>query len=396
LNDQAAAAVVATTLKPAISAAQSKFKLVENEEYARLSQVVKEAGAVECKHSNALQQGRGRVSQELKDEYASALERKNEAAKRLREIEFEISPETRWHATAGWKAEDFFNDLKVIELCRAIENTDVPEMQRVIAAGADVNTIGKDGMTPLLWAFPDRKLERFECLLKHNANPNVTIRANFGRESKPFHPYPAGGSFYPDRGYISGKSVTHLAARSPEIEYLRLVLNHGGNPNLVDQETGVTPLDIVLERHFYVDMLQRVEMLISKGADVNHYCQYKGGTPAMLAVQADRFPIALYLLKAGADPTLYRPDGTEKLVHIVARKDERLKDFSPEMLAEYQALIDWLESHGESLAQAREDAKKWQEMHKKAFEPAGHARVRDEIIREQKRGGRPEAVPLDK
>jgi ankyrin repeat protein len=58
-----------------------------------------------------------------------------------------------FHEKFGWKAEDYFTDPKVIALCHAIEANDLKEIDRKIAAGADVNAKGTDGMTPLLWAF---------------------------------------------------------------------------------------------------------------------------------------------------------------------------------------------------------------------------------------------------
>jgi hypothetical protein len=60
------------------------------------------------------------------------------------------------HQRCGWKAEDYFTDPKVIALCHAIEANDLAEMERLVKAGADVNAQGKDKMTPLLWAFPDK------------------------------------------------------------------------------------------------------------------------------------------------------------------------------------------------------------------------------------------------
>src|SRR5438132_2847004 len=71
-----------------------------------------------------------------------------------------------FHQRAGWKAEDFFEDRGVIDLCHAIEANDIAEIDRLVAAGANVNAKGKDNMTPLLWALPDNKLDRFKKLLE--------------------------------------------------------------------------------------------------------------------------------------------------------------------------------------------------------------------------------------
>jgi ankyrin repeat protein len=60
-------------------------------------------------------------------------------------------------------------------LCKAIEENDVGEIDRLVAAGADVNAKGKENMTPLLWAFPDDKPERFKKLLELGADPNARL-----------------------------------------------------------------------------------------------------------------------------------------------------------------------------------------------------------------------------
>ncbi|MDR3110936.1 MAG: ankyrin repeat domain-containing protein [Planctomycetaceae bacterium] len=72
------------------------------------------------------------------------------------------SASSSWYSKFNWKAEDYFDDPKVIALCRAIEAKDIKKIDRLVANGADVNAKGKGNMTPLLWAFPDNKPEVFE------------------------------------------------------------------------------------------------------------------------------------------------------------------------------------------------------------------------------------------
>lgn len=357
-----AEAIVATTMQEVLTPLQRKAQLFADDEYARLAQVVDDANAVERRFWIVAQEGGGvdAVPQELQSEFAEAQGVRGAAAIRMREIEWNLDPEMRWHQRIGWKAEDFFNDELVIALCRAIELNDVAEMERLIADGANVNQVGKQGMTPLLWAFPDRKLERFACLLGHGADPNVYIESDFGVASHVgFHPYPRGGHSFLDRGCHAGQSVVLLAARSPVIDYLELVMAHGGDANQVDRATGVAPLDIVLDRHI-PDTQPRVELLVARSADVNRYCEYTQTFPVMRAVDQGKLDTAMYLLEAGADYTLYQPDGLEKLIHVVVRNAERsAESLSTETKQKYQALLDWLTDHGESIGQARQDLARW-------------------------------------
>ncbi|MGC4006403.1 MAG: ankyrin repeat domain-containing protein [Pirellulales bacterium] len=230
-------------------------------------------------------------------------------------------------------------------------------MERLIAAGADPKAQGDDGMTPLLWAFPERKLERFECLLKHGADPNVVFKSNFGLRGQPFHPGPTGGVFLDDRGCEAGQSVTLLAARSPVIEYLRLVLDHGGDVRAVNAH-GESPLHLALNR-FHFDMDARVEILLKHGADFDLPDPYSNATPAILAVQNDRYDVALTLLRKGADYKATQPNGKKKVIHFVWRKQQDIALFPKPTADRLRELIEWLDRHGETLAQAADDEAQW-------------------------------------
>jgi ankyrin repeat protein len=383
LDAKAAAVIVTATKQQVLQPLQSKIKLAENAEYLRSAKelaAARETFETRMKRESEMAKGQP-ISKEMLDGIESARAKITAAAARMKEIELDVNPESRWHGQVGWKAEDYFKDKQVIALCRAIEANDVQEMERLIAVGADVNAVGKGGMTPLLWAFPDRRLERFECLLRHGANPNVIFESDFGVHNRPFDP--VAGSLLIDHGCYAGESVTHLACRSPTIEYLQLVVAHGGDANLVDKETGAVPLHLVLQRELR-DMKERVELLIEHKADLNHYVMGYYATPVMEAVQCGRYDVALLMIKAGADPGLYPPDGERKLIHTVLQEKRDLQYSTPEKTAEYQTLVNWLEQHGESLEQAQADEDHWAQMYKNAVDPASTGKVRQQIIAERK------------
>src|SRR5262249_5375343 len=103
-----------------------------------------------------------------------------------------------WHGKWGWKAEDFFDDSRVIAVGKAIEANDIAEIDRVVGAGADANTKDKNNKTPLLWTIPDNKLKRFKRLLEQGADPNVVIKSGFNSHG----------------GLSPGDSVTHMACKT--------------------------------------------------------------------------------------------------------------------------------------------------------------------------------------
>lgn len=256
--------------------------------------------------------------------------------------------ERTWHEKFNWKAEEYFSDPQVIALCRAIEAEDLEEIDRLGAAGADVNAKGKGNMTPLLWAFPDNKPERFIRLLQHGADPNVIVTSQFNTGRA---------------GIQLGDSITHLAAKS-RFHHFKHVMEHGGDPNLVN-EYNETPLFSVIKGSGG-QRQERIQLLIDKGADLDHMSALET-TPVMQAVSwGGQYRFALMLLNAGADHTVYRPDQLSRLVHIVVWDEKRMAIASPEQKKDYTELVAWLAEHGESIEEARKDAARW-----KAWSKAG-------------------------
>jgi hypothetical protein len=181
----------------------------------------------------------------------------------------------------------------------------------------------------------------------------VVIQSDFNTKARAFHPYPIGGSAYPDRGCHAGQSVTLLAARSPMIEYFNLVMEHGGDAKAVDGKTGEAVLDVVLDRALTISAKERVNTLITKGADVNRYCEFHRAYPAMKAVEENMYDVALDLLKAGADPKAKRPGDGWTLADALILQEGYVKNTQPGMASDRKALLDWLEQKGVSLDEAQ-------------------------------------------
>jgi len=93
----------------------------------------------------------------------------------------------------------------------------VPEIEELISAGVNIKAEGKSGMTPLLWTIPGRNIDVFSLLLRSGANPNLRIRGELG----------------PQRTLRVGDCVTSYAAET-DVAYLKLVLEHGGDPEFRD------------------------------------------------------------------------------------------------------------------------------------------------------------------
>ena len=274
-------------------------------------------------------------------------------------------PRGSWYDKFDWHAEDYFDDPKVIALCQAIEKEDLAEIDRLVAAGADVNALGKGKMTPLLWAFPENKPEVFKRILEHGANPNVYVEDDFGTQMS---------------GIVPGDSVTHLAAETWFPNYFKYVMQHGGDPNLVDPQYNETPLFSVIKGHC-TNKPEAVQLLIDAGADLD-FVSGGGVTASMQAVTwFGQYGLALQLLEAGADPEVYQRDSNAQVVHMGCWEVRRRPYWSAKQKQDYDKLVEWLKTRGVSFEKAKADNARWKEEGK--LLPAQIRAVREREVKER-------------
>lgn len=174
-----------------------------------------------------------------------------------------------------FRPEQVFEDSKQVALAHASEQGDINAIAKLVEQGADVNITGKHCMTALWYAFTAAEKSAFECLLKLGADPNTPT---------------------PDE--LGGYWLEHCVMVN-DSDYLRLALAHGGNPNLVNLKIK-QPL---IFRAVSDDKLDKLEMLIRAGADINAR-HGDGSTPIIYASDSRQLRAVLYLLQHGADPTI--------------------------------------------------------------------------------------------
>ncbi len=287
----------------------------------------------------------------------------------------DLLPGRTTHQRFGWKAEDYFTDPQVIALCRAIEANDLAEMERLVKVGADVNAQGKDRMTPLLWAFPDNQLPRFKWLLEHGANPNVVVESDFGTKGQ----IPA------------GESVTHMACKTSFTGYFDAVFDHGGDPNQpfvklsgFGNTIHEPPLMAIIKAGGR-KRVEKLKRLIALNADMNALSD--GVTPPMQAASwFTQNDLVLIMLNAGADFRIYDSHECQRLIHIVVRQEfgtVGLKALTPQMQADRDAVIKWLEDHGESYEEAKADIARWDSWSGATFREKMDAEIAERKAREK-------------
>lgn len=165
-----------------------------------------------------------------------------------------------------------------VDIWEAVEQNDGAAIRKFKAAGGDVNVLGWDGSTPLWTALQEKKRNSFETLLNCGANPNVIM---------------------------SGKRVvTHWAATKDDPWWLRLVLEHGADPNLINVGHGRPfegpPLRFAIGLR---GSLESVKLLLAHGAKID-IPLYDNCYPLASAFSQNKWDIVLYLLDQGADYNL--------------------------------------------------------------------------------------------
>ncbi len=243
------------------------------------------------------------------------------------------------HDKFDMSARDYFEDCGVIRLCHAIERDDLEEIKRLVKEDqVDVNTQGKDNVTPLLWSFFDNKVERFKLLLELGADPNVALTDDVGK----------------GQVFQKGMSITHIAAKTKFPDHFKLVMLHGGDPNLLNYWEDAPIITVIRGRG--TNKRERLRLLIDAGADLNYMSLLTHRTPLSVSVvSSGRFGLALMLLENGADARICYSSSGQRFVNtfeFISDKNSEIMDAASR--ANYEKIVKWLEDHGEDLEQARE------------------------------------------
>lgn len=205
-----------------------------------------------------------------------------------------------------------FPDASVRALAKAAGEGNIKKIEQLVKEGVSVNSKGTQGATPLFWAM--RNYSGFKRLLELGADPNVVF------------------------GNGGGGSVMGWAVTAKDKRLLPAVLQHGGNPNLIDNQSGETPLFSALDVGDAA-----LNMLFAAGADINAKNRL-GNTVTMVAAGRGHYEIVYRFLERGADFKIKSLNGKD-LADWVAFNVGLLRPESDS--AKWQTkVIEWLRAKG--------------------------------------------------
>jgi uncharacterized protein len=182
----------------------------------------------------------------------------------------------------------------------------------LIDHGADVNRPNKGGWTPLYLATDNRNieggdfpvpkpdmdhLEYIKILLDHGANPNARVKDNTLTRT----------IFTMQWFFESGATAFVRAAQSSDVDLLRLLLAHGADPMLATDfgdtaltaAAGIGWVEGVTYEHSAKQNVEAIKMLLDLGLDPNG-ANRDGRTPLMGAAMKGRNDVVQMLVDRGA------------------------------------------------------------------------------------------------
>lgn len=185
----------------------------------------------------------------------------------------------------------YWDDPRVLAMATAINDGDTTAM-RAAAGGLDLNTVGRDGMTLLVFAIK-RRPDVVAPLLRLGADPNLT---------------PSGA-----------RSPLAQALEAPDTAFKSLLVG-GANANAPGSNESPVLFDAIRG-----GLQDRYTALVASGADVSRL-DALGRTPLMAAAEAGEWTIALDLLARGIDRDHAAPDGTTLRTILERMRDTRADD----------------------------------------------------------------------
>ncbi|GJL95325.1 MAG: hypothetical protein DHS20C05_17300 [Hyphococcus sp.] len=205
-----------------------------------------------------------------------------------------------------------------MRLTKASARGNVDEMDRLVAKGADIDFVGKDGITPLYWLMVTEKYPNkvgFQHLVDLGADP---LR---------FHT-------------PSGRTAFLISARHPDPDYLTILLKSGVDPNFKHPKEPSLPTALyhaIFSRNF-----EHIQLLLNYGADIE-FKNAVGDVP-LHETRVSNWRAAYILLENGADYMAKTGVGGHTIVYWI--ENNRWYPPTDDSIDWRQKVVDYLRAKG--------------------------------------------------
>jgi ankyrin repeat protein len=243
-------------------------------------------------------------------------------------------------------AENVFESPDVVAICKAIERHDYKTMD-VLKGKININTIGKQGITPLVWAYYSKDILSFQKIISLGANPNIRyIDTSEVCASRSINIMSPGSTFFSRLPIIKHT----LSGYYPDyIDYpnicFNLMLVYGANSNEYNPYSGESVLYSACKE---VNSEEMIKSLIRFGADVNFQTdEYEMKMTPLLIARTPQ--IVMLLLNAGADFNIKNSQGKSLSFRLLEIEDCDFINSHPvsnEWKNEWKNVKEFLINHG--------------------------------------------------
>jgi hypothetical protein len=225
-----------------------------------------------------------------------------------------------------------FKNPRALALAGAAQDNNADEVRRLIkdehinpdTLFSDTNE--EERIPVVAWPVITQSLGGLKALLDNGANPNVKVR-------------------YPDLDktvilYFDNAMV--YAAKNEDPAYLKLLLEHGGDPNT----RNVSGETLLFQAYIWQNRWQNVQVLVEHGADMTVPTQ--GNSILGDYTQEGDFKKAYWLLQHGADPKAQGMYGIKPgdVIHYHVVEDVFWYPDKPNMRDWKRKCQQWLLAHG--------------------------------------------------
>ncbi|MCW7463709.1 ankyrin repeat domain-containing protein [Leptospira limi] len=191
---------------------------------------------------------------------------------------------------------DNFREFQSLpELHKAVIQSDLDQVKRIVSSGANLETKDKNGETALFYALDKNRINIARFLIQKKANVNV------------FN--------------LHGRHIVHPAIKNNQYDLIKLMLDYGLNPNF----DGSGPTTLTLTANVNPNNFKCVRLFVEQGVNINaldknHY----SALMYLTMIENPNLEIVSYMISKKADVNAKDSSGRSILRLLIEKRSQNL------------------------------------------------------------------------